>query len=187
MIRSGLEPFTKKSVALGIYRTLQEKIEDAQFWFTSYSFEDLTSDEIGFYLALEFNLNDNLNIDVNRAIKITENDQAWNWLAEKCGFNKDRQEAIELSQGVYDDMGGFGGLLWDTPHVYEWGSPMIFGSCTSQNACVNGGYGTWPAEFKLIPPTSGNRNSLWWEYDSIIDGPLFESSYSGFSYLRKDN
>ena len=186
VIKSGLGSFTKKAVAHSVYRAIHEKVENAQGWFTSYSFEDLTSDEIGFYLTLRFNLNENLNITKNQSIRIDENPEAWNWLAEKCGFEKDRRTAIQNSINVYNNMGGSRKLFFDTPHVYEWGSPMFFKSCEAANLCGNISR-SWPLEFKAVPPLPGNRKSLWWEYDISIDGPKFESSFSGFSFLGKDN
>ena len=56
VVKVGATKNKLNQIALGIYRAWMEKIENAQWWtfVSDYSYEDLPSDEIGFYLYLHF-------------------------------------------------------------------------------------------------------------------------------------
>ena len=104
VIRSGLSEQEKIPIALGIYRSFTEKIEDEQgqaiMMFTYYSFEDLPSDEIGFYLALKYQGY------INLGVEGSDTSEAWDWLSRTCGFNSNRSVAIEDSIDQYKYLGG---------------------------------------------------------------------------------
>jgi RHS repeat-associated protein len=186
VVRTGLDDQTKDSVALGIYRNLQEKIEftqgKAHEWFTYFSFEDLPSDEIGFYLAVKYGK------VVNPASEgLEKNDTAWRYLAKVCGFPEDRPQAIVQSQQVYDSMTNPHGntvlaLLVNTPRVFTWGTPLL---CELDGLC-EGKQMHWPTEFSSIVPAQPRRNNLWWFYNSELDGELINiDDNSQFHYIKK--
>jgi RHS repeat-associated protein len=153
VVRKGLADDTKKEVALGIYRTLNENIENHQLWFTSYSFEDLSSDEIGFYLALRFG-----------GVDPRQNEEAWNWLADRCKFDKDKQIAIDNSVNAYKSLGGFLNIFVNLPKIKEWGNAFY---CDNIENCSEDH--NWPNESSSITPILPNRNHEWWEYDKYYD------------------
>ena len=189
VVQTGLSNSEKDSVALGIYRNLEEKIENIQGaageWFTYFSFEDLTSDQIGFYLALKYG---KLVNPANEGLE--KNEIAWRDLAHICGFPENRHESILQSQQVYDSMnmsdpGSFGGpflrLLINTPHVFTWGTPLL---CELSGMCDDEPK-RWPAEFNAIVPTQPIRNGSWWFYNRNLDGELVSASNeSQFHYLK---
>jgi RHS repeat-associated protein len=162
-------------VALGMYRELMEKIENAQhfIWFTHYSFEDLTSNEIGFYLYLH----SKKSVDPRK--EDGDNLDAWNWLAGVAGFPEDREESKKQTRKALENMGGLG-LFWKTPQIFEWGSPLF---CSGMDDfCADNP--AWPSEFTEIQPISPQRDKDWWIYDESLDGELIESKYSGFYFLK---
>ncbi len=185
VIPTGLDKATKESVALGIFRNLEEKVEFTQGaageWFTYFSFEDLTSDEIGFYLAAKYGK------VVNPANEgVEKNEIAWRYLADVCGFPENRQQAITRSQQVYNSLtdphgSPFWALMANTPHVFSWGTPRL---CELNGIC-DGEPGQWPSDFSAITPAQPKRNVLWWFYDASQDGQLVDADNNPqFHYLK---
>ena len=165
----------KDQIAYGIYREIMIKIENAQntpwTWFTNYSFEDLASDEIGFYLSKEFRYDGDLRSSEN----------AWSYLSSLCNFSKNEADAISNSIKVYEENNGISWII-NTPKEKNWDTPKIFyttGICTGDN-------GKWPKELSSMKYFSPNRNGEWWIYDSKVDGKTEESGYSGVLYLRQE-
>ena len=130
---------------------------------TGYSFEDLPSDEIGFYLALKFG-----DVDPSDVVN-GENLEARKWLADKCGFPVSIEDAKAQSGEAYKAFGGIVRFLkinlknWDT-----WGSPLL---CEIEGICESEPK-SWPPEFTEVTPTSAKRNGLWWFYSPHQDGEL---------------
>ncbi|HET8687827.1 MAG TPA: hypothetical protein VFM18_14390, partial [Methanosarcina sp.] len=184
VVQTGLNPFEKDSVALGIFRNLEEKVEfrqgKANETFTYFSFEDLSSDQIGFYLAQKYGKG------VNPAKEGSErNDLAWRDLSHKCGFPENRQQAILRSQQAYESQWGprpFLRLLAMTPHIFTWDTPLL---CAVNGMCDNEPK-TWPTEFKAVIPIQPIRNGSWWFYDENLDGKLVDAKNDPqFHYLNK--
>ena len=191
VVPTGLNKSTKDSVALGIYRSLEEKVEfrqgEAGEWFTYFSFEDLTSDQIGFYLAHKYGK------IVNPAKEgLEKNEIAWRDLSNICGFPENRQQAILRSQQAYNSMNASGpGSLWgdpfmrllvNTPHIFTWGTPLL---CELSGICDDQPK-RWPAELNAAMPTQPMRNGLWWFYDQNLDGDLVSiTNNPQFHYLKK--
>jgi RHS repeat-associated protein len=170
--------FLKDGIAHGIYRSLASQVEIAQgnmgLWFTHYSFEDLASDEIGYYMAKTY----------KKRVDARDDDTVWSDLAEICDFPKDRGEARRVSEEVWKNAGG---ILWylKTPQVREWGSPLLF--CVS-GICKNGN-GKWPTQISSMPLINNtySRDGGWWIYNQGLDGELIDSDYSGFNFIKRGN
>ncbi|MBI9051560.1 MAG: RHS repeat-associated core domain-containing protein [Anaerolineaceae bacterium] len=146
IVQKGLSEQQRTEVALGIWRTLNDKVETHQnaLWFTSYSFEDLSSDEIGFYLALEKG-----NVDPRI------NQDSWDWLADKCEI--DKENCIQKSLDVYDAWGGFVALLAKPPKIEEWGRALVCrGELEYEEVDL-------PAIFTRITPILPSVGGIWYE------------------------
>jgi RHS repeat-associated protein len=191
VVAAGLNKSTKDSVALGIYRSLEEKVEfrqgEAGEWFTYFSFEDLTSDQIGFYLAQKYGKIVN---PANGGLE--KNEIAWRDLSNVCGFPENRQQAVLRSQQVYNSMNASGpGSLWGDPfmrllvnttQVFTWGTPLL---CELSGICDDQPK-RWPAELNAVTPAQSIRNGLWWFYDPNLDGELVGvKNNPQFYYLKK--
>jgi RHS repeat-associated protein len=167
------DDFQKDGVAYSIYKMLMEKVENAQgdagLWITYYSFEDLASDEIGFYLAKKYGANGDAR----------NNEEAWNHLADICGFDTNRGTARRNTLSVWLELGGLS-WIFDTPRVTEWDSPNLF--CL--DGMCNDGNHQWPDEFQDLVDSNlyfGLHNS-WWIYTKD-DGDLMSSTNPEFYYL----
>jgi hypothetical protein len=95
---------------LGLKMNLEERRENLQCIFpinkvgkSCYSEEDLSSDLIGFYMAIN-NRFGNSGPKLNDARK---DDFSFRWLAQKCGMPEDKVEAKEWSIDVFDNYGPF--------------------------------------------------------------------------------
>jgi hypothetical protein len=197
IVQSGLSEQQKNSVAMGFYRSFEEQIETtkglAGEWFTYFSFEDLSSDNIGFYLTLKFNRTEHYGGYINPSVPGGANDEAWRWLARVCSFPENRQGAVQRSEKQYKAITNYNdmnknyealiifSLLRDSNlHVNDWGSPLL---CDATGDCA--GKQTWPAEFKTLGPTSPKRGDQWWFYDKNFDGELIASHSDGdFKFLK---
>jgi hypothetical protein len=186
VVPTGLDKPTKDSVALGIYRKLQERVEDTQgnagMWFTHYSFEDLTSDQIGFYLALTHGK------IVNPSQEgLEKNEIAWRDLARICGFPENRQQALLRSQQVYNSIANhpygnpFWTLLGNTPQIFTWGTPLL---CELDGMCANEPK-RWPGVFESVTSSPPIRNGPWWFYIENLDGELIDTNNQHFHYLKQ--
>ena len=180
-IQSGLDQATNESVALGVYRSFMEDIEIAQknLWFTNYSFEDLSSDEIGFYLGIKYNKL------VNPKYSDGVNGEAWKWLSSVCGFSSDREQAKLDSYKAYEVYSGssipwlgFLNLMLNTPHVTIWGSPLL---CDVDGLCENE-QKQWPTEFKTITPATINEN--WRYYNGDVNDLVKSGSFPGVYFVN---
>jgi hypothetical protein len=188
IVRRGLDGKTRESVALGIYRALQEQVEyeekppwglGFQSW-SYYSLEDLTSDEIGFYLALTYGGKTDPTKDDGK------NGDAWRYLARVCGFPEDREEARKWSLDVYESYGmsTFEWYFTKTPRVFTWGSPLLCNTDVANSECADKAK-RWPSEFTSVIPTAAQRDGLWWMYDKKQDGKLLPTNYTGFYFLTQ--
>jgi RHS repeat-associated protein len=185
VVRVGATKSKLNQIALGIYRSWMEKIEYQQ-WFPGvsyFSFEDLTSDEIGFYLYLHFKEVYKGIIDPRQ--KDGFNQEAWDWLAEITGFPKNRKDAKEQSHSALKELTLFGKIFgrdfWGFyPGKKEWGAPL---GCKIEGKCDSAPI--WPSEFTKVKPISSSRDGDWWIYDGSRDGQLKESSRdSNFYFLE---
>ena len=186
VVRRNIDRMTRESVALGIYRALEEHMEEKQgeSWIAKssyYSFEDLTSDEIGYYLALRYNERLNYKTAIDPRQSEGKNEDAWKWLAGVCGFSEDRKISKEESKEVYEAYGSWLGMRSLARVVKKWGSPLL---CEVGNLCDDEPQ-QWPAEFMAVTPTSEQRGGIWWFYDRYRDGSLIDSNtYKGFHFLK---
>jgi len=151
----------KLSAALGIYRRLEEHFESIQFpaYWSYYSLEDLASDEIGFYLYVQF----------GRQADPRHDDAAWLWLARECGFPEDREKAREWSRDVYDAY-EYSWPKWVSIKVFTWGAPWLCDNAQTENCGASRG---WPVIFTQIVPALPQRGGDWWLYNRREDGRLY--------------
>jgi len=148
------------SLALGILMAHEEKREGLQGWLFArqighsyYSEEDLTSDLIGYYLAI------NNKSDLRY-------DDGFNWLAPICKMPSTRQQAIEWSLKVFDEYG-------DTVEEWEkWANPRLLCSSEIDSFCGDAPR-SWPTRFSL--DSASKVGADWRQYNSWNDGLLIAS------------
>jgi RHS repeat-associated protein len=166
--KTGLGQDLKNAVALGIFMDLEQYIERLQSLYppsrSSFSEEDLASDLIGFYMNT---------LGVMSSARV--NDESWNWLADTCGFPKDRQEAMEWSVEVFNTYPEF-------EQVKKWGTPRLV--CTPGIGAGCFGSRGWPDVFSTILPQKSSPSGNWWWYRGVRDdGFLAVSNLQGIYFL----
>jgi hypothetical protein len=103
------------------------------------------------------------------------NDESWNWLADTCGFPKDRQEAMEWSVEVFNTYPEF-------EQVKKWGTPRLV--CTPGIGAGCFGSRGWPDVFSTILPQKSSPSGNWWWYRGVRDdGFLAVSNLQGIYFL----
>ncbi|MBI9052106.1 MAG: RHS repeat-associated core domain-containing protein [Anaerolineaceae bacterium] len=161
IVKKGLDKSTRLSVALGIFQSLNEKIEDNQVWFTRYSFEDLSSDQIGFYLGANFG-----NVDIRKDNSDGRpNEEARKRLSDICGFPIDKEDAKERTIEVYNDFVKGKWLFFSPIRIDAWGKYLQ--PCGEEGNDYK--IKDLPEEFTSISPILPSRNGMWWIYDKNID------------------
>lgn len=166
--RRDIEKQDIRGVALGIFmyrENWRENFQCVAFWNGScYSEEDLSSDLIGFYLA------------VNNFSNPKTDDETWNWLSQVCNFPANREDAKEWSLKVFKEYNNDPGFEqgWN-----EWGSPRLECNgdfCGDQN-------GSWPSEFQEISPELPSRDGSWWPYNQFLDGMAISSNIENVRFV----
>ena len=130
-----------------------------------FSEEDLTSNLIGFYMAVNGIEGDSLG------------NGSREWLASICGFPLEKEGvngARVWSLGVFENYGDFSEGV---SGIREWGSPRLIQTPEISSYCDNksGVVCTarmWPAAFSTITPEKPKVNGKWWKYRGEEDGWL---------------
>lgn len=155
-------------VALGMHMLRENHREVLQciaFWSLScFSEEDLPSDLIGFYLA------------VNKLNNPRTDSETWNWLSRVCNFRVDKEEAIDWSLKVFKEYPKFK-QLWT-----DWGVPRLECNDPIDGYCGEGRR-NWPNELQIISPEVDSREGKWWAYSYDMDGPIIPSNIEHIGFL----
>jgi len=165
--RTGLGSGERSRVALGMHMGREETREWLQFlapWAgTSFSEEDLASDLLGFYMALN---------DIGDA---RFDEAAWQWLGHRCNYPLDRDEAIRWSSRVFTGYPAY-------EKVTEWGAPRLI--CTPQIDVRCPETRGWPAEFNTVTPEPASHTGNWWWYGPVYaEGPVFPSQVQDVYFI----
>jgi hypothetical protein len=149
VVRRGLSEPEQDSVALGIFMEISERYEES--WSqraagSSYTLEDLPSDLIGFYVALETEKNREGGITGARLKKLVGE-------KEKCDVIDDVKWTLE----VYDDYER-AGLLEKKNR--NWCRAWLLWSCTIAEKCTI--HPQWPSAYNQIAPEHSWPGGLWW-------------------------
>ncbi len=169
VVKTKLSDEIVKEVALGMYME-REEIRERLQWFafgkqTYYSEEDLASDLVGFYMA----------VNKKRDVREKGSDETWGWLAGICGFHKDREEAKNWSRAVYLSYPKF-------EKIKEWETPRLVCTSDIENYCTS--TRKWPSEFKTITPQRPSPAGNWWWYRGLdIDGIFLTSKEKDIYFL----
>ncbi len=184
VVRKNLSVQEKKEVALGIFKELAVEFENYQgtsffglqefLRHTSFSEEDLPSNLIGFYVALEL-ARDPSSMQEFRRIR---GPQLQQMVRPVCGaLNNDRHDI------------SFSLLVWSEGYQceknYTW-RPRLARSCFIDGLCEGLGR-SWPAKYRSIfsePPMVGGK--WWWHRGHSVDGGLVTSDIPHVYYLWSD-
>ncbi len=141
-----------KSLALGILMAHENIRESIQGWpvargigHSYFSEEDLTSDIIGYYLA----------VNDLPGLKKEDGPDGYSWVAPICKMPLNRQDAIEWSMNVFETYG-------DSVEEWEkWANPRLL--CSSEiNEICGDAPRAWPTEFSI--DSAAKSGADWWQY-----------------------
>jgi hypothetical protein len=178
----------KKKVALGIFMALSDKFENFQdvpfFNESAFAEEDLASDLIGFYVAVQLTRPDGSDVQIT-----AEQEKAL--VHRPCGipvyldldtdpssssFQVTQQSVIQWSLDVFNEPYG------QFEKVHTWERPRLMSSCLIDTRC--GLARSWPAEYRAIRPEGPAVNGKWWEYrGNGPDGARVQSDRPGVYYI----
>ncbi|MDY7078649.1 MAG: RHS repeat-associated core domain-containing protein, partial [Chloroflexota bacterium] len=189
VVRKDLSLQERQQVALGIFMSLEEEIEDAQlaiermtFGLTKsgYALEDLPSDLIGFYVAW-----------------MTDKGISGDDLRKRVGLEReppcyvlDQKDSLEIFE-VFEESG----LLYEKNR--QWAPLEIPGGCFGVQAKIAEKCGdmdtSWPADFSGVIPEPEQRWGKWWWWEGLgggehiyparhVDPPHVTGVFSYFPY-----
>jgi hypothetical protein len=159
-----------QSLALGILMAHEDIRESYHGWLIAkqmgrsyFSEEDLTSNLIGYYLA----------INKQPGLKEEDGDNGLNWLTPICKIPPTRQKAIEWSIKVFSTYGG------SVEEWEKWASPRLECSSEIDEFCGTEPRG-WPSQFSIDSAAQSGVN--WWKYNFWSDGIKIQSDVNDNIY-----
>jgi RHS repeat-associated protein len=179
VVRRNMSIEDKKRVALGIYMDLSDDFENWQGTTfgpfgqgTFYSEEDLASDLIAFYAALERVPSDGM----SNGAPFNSREELRGWARPICKAPTDDTLDVKWSTEVFDEP------YAPFEKVTTWAGPRLKHSCKIDEFCGN--LRAWPHEFNFIRPEPPVINGKWWRYRGPFqDGIRFPTDQEGVSYL----
>jgi len=168
VVRRHLDLNTKQRIALSIFKNLENEFEVAQGQLgasSSFAEEDLASNLIGFYIAIDL-----VSTDGTSDIKISP-EELRSKVSPVCDVLN-----IEKSLSILNEPYG------EFQKVKTWGNPRLKPSCLIDDMC--GTNRQWPSSYSSIQSEPTTVNGKWWWYRGhSVDGGFHPSDKAGVYYL----
>jgi hypothetical protein len=146
---------------MGIFRWVEENIEDLQFIAnpgnysrpfsqhpanSGYAEEDLSSDLLAFYGYLEGYTSSDIDKEGGKRFR--------KYIRKHCDFDEDAEEARTWSLDVYRTYGNF-------TQVFQWERPRLHATACIDKYC-GGKIRAWPTEFTTVQPAPGGLGDFYY-------------------------